>query len=228
MYKKIEKNLFEFGKNSNEFIVNTVNTEKVMGKGIALEFKSRFPEYYNWYKDGTTITNPGDVEISKHWNIISIATKNKWKYPSKIEWVEQCLKNLKKLAVENKIKNIYMPAPGAGNGKINFENEVEPLIKKYFNDDLVDVFVCSSNVDTLHDQKILEDIRMSLHKPYNSETFPLGLEIFWELREFCESNTLRLLRDIRKIKGIGEKKFRILVNFYEKNNSGSLIQTTLF
>jgi O-acetyl-ADP-ribose deacetylase (regulator of RNase III) len=33
-----------------EALVNTVNTERVMGKGIALQFEQAFPENYRFYR----------------------------------------------------------------------------------------------------------------------------------------------------------------------------------
>lgn len=37
-----------------EAIVNTVNTKGVMGKGLALEFKKRFPQNFIAYKKACT------------------------------------------------------------------------------------------------------------------------------------------------------------------------------
>ena len=47
MMKYIEGDLFS---SPAQVIVNTVNTVGVMGKGIALEFKRRYPEMFEKYK----------------------------------------------------------------------------------------------------------------------------------------------------------------------------------
>jgi O-acetyl-ADP-ribose deacetylase (regulator of RNase III) len=44
--KEIRGNIFE---SSCQTIVNTVNCEGVMGKGIAFEYKNRFPQMYQEY-----------------------------------------------------------------------------------------------------------------------------------------------------------------------------------
>ena len=44
----VKGNLFE---SNAQALVNAVNTVGVMGKGIALEFKNRYPNNYKIYKD---------------------------------------------------------------------------------------------------------------------------------------------------------------------------------
>lgn len=47
MIRFIKGNILE---SNAEALVNTINTVGVMGKGIALQFKERFPENYRLYK----------------------------------------------------------------------------------------------------------------------------------------------------------------------------------
>ena len=47
MFKKIKGNIFN---TSAQVLVNTVNCVGVMGRGIALECKLRFPEMYKNYQ----------------------------------------------------------------------------------------------------------------------------------------------------------------------------------
>ncbi|MDI1472291.1 macro domain-containing protein [Thermodesulfovibrio sp. 1176] len=47
MIKFIKGNIFE---SKAEALVNSVNTVGVMGKGVALQFKERFPENYRLYR----------------------------------------------------------------------------------------------------------------------------------------------------------------------------------
>src|SRR5687768_14855300 len=79
-----------------EALVNTVNTKGVMGKGIALQFKKAFPDVFNAYKKAC---DTGEIQIGKvhvyeqqttqdHHYIINFPTKDDWKKPSKIEYIE--------------------------------------------------------------------------------------------------------------------------------------------
>ena len=87
-------------------LVNTVNCYGVMGKGIALQFKQRFPEMFDTYryicKNNTRenhLSHGGDiwiwdyVEMYKHKKILCFATKEMWQFPSRIEWIERGLAN---------------------------------------------------------------------------------------------------------------------------------------
>ena len=70
-------------------IVNAVNCVGVMGKGLALEFRNRYPDNYKDYraiclKHGL---QPGRLHITHFPNepiIINFATKDHWKNPSEL------------------------------------------------------------------------------------------------------------------------------------------------
>ena len=57
MIKYITGNIFD---SEVSALVNTVNTQGVMGKGIALQFKERYPNNYRLYRDAC---KRGDVEV---------------------------------------------------------------------------------------------------------------------------------------------------------------------
>ena len=123
-------------------LVNTVNCKGVMGKGIALQFKQKFPEMFENYrlacKNGDLNTG-GDlwcwnyVDMFKHRKILCFATKEDWWYPSKIEWIERGLKTFTYAYQSLGITSIAWPKLGCTNGKLNWENQVKPLMYKYLN-----------------------------------------------------------------------------------------------
>src|SRR5688572_6015506 len=104
-------------------VVNTVNTVGVMGKGIALMFKERFPENFKAYE---TACNAGEVVIGRmfvspgveldgpRW-IINFPTKKHWRHPTKIDWIRSGLESLKHVIREKNIKSIAIPPLGCGN-----------------------------------------------------------------------------------------------------------------
>lgn len=124
-------------KEETEAVVNTVNTKGVMGKGIALQFKERFPENYKRYKKAC---EAGDVETGKMFvtetglllnprYVINFPTKEHWKNPSKMEYIHEGLKDLVKIVKEKNITSISIPPLGCGNGGLDW-NEVRPAIEK--------------------------------------------------------------------------------------------------
>src|SRR6056297_2344119 len=85
---------------SAKTIVNTVNCVGVMGAGIALEFKLRFPEMYKDYKEkcNKNLVCIGRPYIYSHndnlW-ILNFPTKKHWKNKSNLVWIESGLKYFK-------------------------------------------------------------------------------------------------------------------------------------
>lgn len=122
-------------------LVNTVNTVGVMGKGIALMFKDRFPENYKAYAaacaEGTVRVGEmfvtAGVELDGPRWIINFPTKQHWRYPSKIEWVRDGLLALKAVIREKQIQSIAIPPLGCGNGGLAWA-VVRSLIETTLND----------------------------------------------------------------------------------------------
>ena len=78
-----------------EALVNTVNCEGYMGKGIAYQFKLKFPnnnkDYVKACKNGTL--RPGKLHVYKESEkiIINFPTKDKWREKSRMEYIEDGL-----------------------------------------------------------------------------------------------------------------------------------------
>lgn len=133
-------------KNEAEALVNTVNCEGYMGKGIAYQFKLQFPDnnkdYIKACKNGKL--QPGKLHFYKEHEkiIINFPTKNKWREKSKIEYIEKGLDALIKLIVDLNIKSIAIPPLGSGNGGLNW-NDVKVLIeKKLYNiSNKIDIYI---------------------------------------------------------------------------------------
>ncbi len=111
-----------------EALVNTVNTVGVMGKGVALMFKEHFPENFKAYEKACKskevklgemfVTERKDL-LGPKW-IVNFPTKGHWRYPSKMEWVEEGLKDLVRVISAKNIKSIAIPPLGSGNGGLNW------------------------------------------------------------------------------------------------------------
>ncbi len=122
-----------------EALVNTVNCVGIMGKGIALQFKQRFPDNFTAYERacrqdevqiGRMFTVPTGRLINPRF-IINFPTKRHWKGKSRIEDIESGLQSLVEEVKKLGIKSIAVPPLGCGNGGLNW-NEVRPLIEAAF------------------------------------------------------------------------------------------------
>jgi len=135
--KFVKGNLFD---TDAEAIVNTVNCVGVMGKGIALHVKKRYPNVFQEYKimcDNKEL-KPGIMQTVSTGNLLGIQyvvnfpTKRHWKARSKIEDIELGLNALVKEINRMNIKSIALPPLGCGNGGLDW-NDVKPLIVNSFN-----------------------------------------------------------------------------------------------
>lgn len=120
-------------------LVNPVNTEGVMGKGLALQFKKAFPENFVAYARACKAGElaPGHLHIVHRLAaprfIINFPTKKLWRNPSKIEFIRDGLADLVVRVRELEITSIAIPALGCGNGGLDW-SEVRPMIVTAFAD----------------------------------------------------------------------------------------------
>ena len=119
-----------------EAIVIPVNTVGVMGRGLAKQFKDKYPYAYNVYLGYCKLKKlkPGGIVIANSQNgyyAIMMATKDHWRQPSKMEWIIEGLKNLNN-HINNPhrvgpLKSIAIPKIGCGLGGLKWDI-VKPLI----------------------------------------------------------------------------------------------------
>ena len=116
----------------------TVNTRGVMGKGIALEYKKRYPQGFRLYKQRclSGLVKPGEPFFQGN-SFIMFPTKDHWASPSKIEWIRNGLMRLRDAEIKHRL---ILPALGCGNGGLKF-GAVLPLIHKYLGQVSYDVLV---------------------------------------------------------------------------------------
>lgn len=133
---KIERGKTIFDSNA-QTLVNTVNCVGVMGKGLALEFKNRYPAMFDKYKSfcDKGVFKPGVLWIYKaedgKW-ILNFPTKVDWKNPSELSYIREGLKKFVEIWEEKGIKSIAFPLLGCKNGGLD-PDDVIPLMERYLN-----------------------------------------------------------------------------------------------
>lgn len=131
MIEYIEGDIFN---SPAQVIVNTVNTVGVMGKGLALSFKKRYPQMFEAYrkacdKHQLTIGKLMIYYAPDHW-ILMFPTKENWRNPSKIEYLEAGLKKFVNTYADKGITSIAFPKLGCGNGELAWA-DVKPVMERY-------------------------------------------------------------------------------------------------
>lgn len=154
-----------------EALVNTVNTVGVMGKGIALLFKNRFPQNYKLYKEAcknktfeigqVLVVKEGDLLSQKI--IINFPTKKHWKGNSKYEYIDSGLISLKNAINEYGIKSIAIPPLGCGNGGLDWrivKNKIQSELEEI--DCKIIVFTPNEEIKkTLQKENTAKDIKLT-------------------------------------------------------------------
>ncbi|MDH2432040.1 macro domain-containing protein [Pokkaliibacter sp. MBI-7] len=121
MIRYTQGNLLEAPAEALVNTVNTVNTVGVMGKGIALMFKERFPQNMDAYskacKAGEVVTGKMFVTetgelMGPRW-IINFPTKQHWCGKSQLAWIEAGLTDLRHFIVTHQVRSITIPPPSA-------------------------------------------------------------------------------------------------------------------
>ena len=122
-------------KSAAQTLVNTVNCVGVMGKGLALEFKKRFPDMFREYAE---LCERGKIKLGKPYyyqrmfppSILLFPTKEHWRSVSKLSDIEEGLKYLLMKYKEWGITSIAVPPLGCGLGDLEWRI-VGPTLYKY-------------------------------------------------------------------------------------------------
>lgn len=181
--------------------VNTVNTVGVMGKGVAKEFKARFPPMYAEYRAlcQEKRLSIGQLHLwrgEQQW-VLNFPTKTTWRMPSKLHYVEQGLEKFVKSYRELGITSVSFPPLGCGNGNLDW-GQVRPLMESYLKTVNIPVFI--HNVHVSYDfvpehlpSKVpasFEDfVRDLSHLIREHRTFKTGSNKEYEVR-FTDGNDL--------------------------------------
>jgi len=129
MFKALIGDLFA---SEAQTLVNTVNCVGVMGKGVALEFKKRFPSLFEDYAErcGRKQVKLGEPYLYRGAGsklVLNFPTKGHWRSPSRLADIESGQDSFVKHYAEWGIASIAFPPLGCGNGGLEWA-EVGPLV----------------------------------------------------------------------------------------------------
>lgn len=122
-----------------DILVNTVNCKGVMGAGLALAFKTRYPAMFADYqrKCKAGRIKPGGID---EWTdprtgktILNFATKDHWREPSRYEYIRDGLVLLREYLAARGEASVALPALGAGHGGLEW-TRVREMIEQHLDD----------------------------------------------------------------------------------------------
>lgn len=125
----VNGNLFD---SKCQTLCNTVNCKGAMSKGIAEQFKARFPAMFAKYEQQCRAGEWKPGMICKYGledgrMILNVATKGDWRNPSHLAWIKRILDRIVSDYERLGITSIAMTKLGCGNGKLSWD-DVGPLM----------------------------------------------------------------------------------------------------
>lgn len=194
--------------------VNTVNCVGVMGAGVALAFKNRYPAMFNDYALACKNKQvaPGkphvwiESDLLSTCTIINFPTKIHWKNPSEYDYIEKGLIWLRDYLAKHKGETVTLPALGCGHGGLNWDIVKNMIINILGDVDAkILVFNPASSVnnskknDVLAEQFLKHNVTTILP---NDELYPKEIAGRSSVNLYCIGN-ISLLK---------EKKLSVLTN----------------
>lgn len=126
-------------------LVNTVNTVGVMGKGIAKTFKSIYPEMYEEYRQRC---DRGELSIGSlflyrtaHKWVLNFPTKRHWRQAARLADIAAGLDTFCRTYAEEGVTSISFPQLGCGNGGLDWETQVRPLMERSVGSLPVEIYI---------------------------------------------------------------------------------------
>lgn len=128
-----------------QVLVCPVNCVGVMGKGLALEFKRRFPKMEAAYKktckaELLPVGSASTLFFGELPAVMMAFTKQHWRHPSRLDWVDGCLVDVVEGCKMLGFTSIAIPQLGCGCGGLDWA-DVWPLYEKHLGDLPIDVEV---------------------------------------------------------------------------------------
>lgn len=190
-------------------IVNAINCVGVMGAGIALEFKLRYPEMFQRY---VALCESKQIDIGKLWIykstdkwILNFPTKKHWKTPSEPEFIEAGLIKFIDTYRMKGITSIAFPLLGTARGGIDVSISKELMIKYL---DKLDIYIeiydyDPSAPDELYNSFVTFISTQSINEVVGKTN--LRKDYVLKLIEATKRDDIHQINQLARVKGIGLK-----------------------
>ena len=196
-------------KSNMHALVNTVNTVGIMGKGVALAFKKRYPDMYLDYvkrcdRGEVRLGEPYVYRASDH-VIVNFPTKQHWRSVSRLSDIEAGLDYLERHYKEWHIKSLAVPPLGCGNGQLEWRI-VGPILLRHLK--RLDIPV---ELYAPHGSTLLGEIQLDLLEQAGTQ----GSEQEWRLEPWLVAiaETVRRLESLRYHWPVGRVMLQKIVYF---------------
>lgn len=227
--KLVRGNIFT---SDSQAIVNTINCVGVMGAGIALECRLRYPEMFKKY---VALCNEKKIEIGllwiyksdRHW-VVNFPTKRHWKHPSKEKYLHAGLNKFVNSYRDKGIKSIAFPLLGADKGGIDKDKSLS-IMRSHLDGLDIDVEIYLYDPNASDD--LFEEVK---NKLISKSVMDIAIETGIDRRQvekiFVALNSTHItqLNQLIQADGVGLKTLEKIFNYAMGNVSADPIQKSLF
>jgi len=220
----------------SQTIVNTINCVGVMGAGIALECRLRYPEMHEKY---VALCSNNQIGIGRLWIykasdrwILNFPTKKHWRYPSKVEFLHAGLEKFIGTYKEKGIESIAFPLLGADKGGIPQSQSLSIMIE-YLERAEIQVEIYKYDPRAKDDLfEMTKDWLLSKDISQIALETKLKTNYVVKVLDAIQSPDISQLNQLARVKGIGIKTLEKVFNaargaVIQKKNPGTEQQTLL-
>ena len=203
-----------------EVVTITVNCDGVMGAGIALEGRLRWPAMFDHYANLCTsgVMRPGVLDWwgpdDRGKRVLCFPTKAGWRQPSRIEFITKGLRTLVDGYAGQGVASIAMPHLGCSHGGLTWD-EVRPVIATVLEplDDLtVELWEFDSRAED-PDYEVLAELLANRSPQDVGRCLDLDSRGVNALLEAAGSPRVVNLASLQNARGVGEKTLEKVYDF---------------
>ncbi len=190
-------------------IVNTVNCVGIMGAGIALECRLRYPLMFDQY---AKLCADAKLDIGQLWIyraperwVLNFPTKKHWRYPSKVEYLHLGLQKFMQTYEARGISSVAFPLLGAHNGGLSPDTS-RTLMLDYLGQCSIPVEIYEhdpASPDDLFDA--FKEAFVQLSNADIAQQSGLRADAVRRIREALNDQQLCQLGQLAQVPGIGDK-----------------------
>jgi O-acetyl-ADP-ribose deacetylase (regulator of RNase III) len=214
MINYIKGNIFT---SKHQTLVNTVNCHGIMGAGIALECRIRYPLMFDRYKElcDQRLMKPGKLylfEGEDRW-ILNFPTKDHWKLPSKAEYLTSGLKKFVEIYKQKGITSVAFPLLGTQHGGMDGKEVVE-IMKGYL--DKLDIPVEIYEYDSKAEDDLMPRFRNAILSQTSlslKKVTGINISKIEKLKDILDSERIGSMIQLFDQRGLGEATVTACYNY---------------
>ncbi|MFT6506950.1 MAG: O-acetyl-ADP-ribose deacetylase (regulator of RNase III) [Colwellia polaris] len=212
-----------------DVLVNPVNCVGVMGAGLALEFRLRYPDMFIKYADicEKKLLTPGKLWVfnGNDKRILNFPTKIDWKAKTKKEFLVKGLSKFADTYEEKRISSIAFPLLGADRGGLSHSTSLEIMLS-FLEPINIDIEIYEY-ISTAHDDLFIDIKNLLLTTSLENLSHETGIKkhILENIYQAVQSKQYYQVNQLLSIEGVGVASLEKIFDFYNSSSKPKLQQT---